>query len=99
MKCRHEVDALNCMRCAPDSADVYRMDDGGVSVQVECADTGREMTLVVTGDSQRVYFVARGDGNREAGIVTNAEGVGKLMHWLSGAAFDAAGLVVGKVPR
>jgi len=65
---------------------------------VECTDTGRELTLVCTEDSRRMYFIARGDGERKAGVVAELEGVARLLHWLSGIAFSKEGLGVSEKP-
>lgn len=95
LKCQHcGCDPDTMHTDAPDTAFVYRLDDDGVSVEINDARTGRELTLVVSADSRRMYFVARGDGERKAGVVAEFEGVGRLMHWLSGLAFDKAGLGV-----
>lgn len=93
--CGCDPDTMHGME-DPDTGFVYRLDDNGVSVEVKDGRTKRELTLVVTEDSRRMYFVARGDGERKAGVVAEFEGVGRLLHWLSGVDFNGDGLGVSK---
>lgn len=72
-------------------------EDGGTCLCFEVGSS--ELTFAIPDDASVVYFVARRDGFRKAGIVLGEPGVKMLANWLNGRPFLANGLDVGGEPR
>lgn len=68
-------------------------DDRGITMEFEA--NGRDLLFAIPRDGSRVYFAARGDGTRRAGLVHPGGAARTLGMWLLGGAFPTDGIVLG----
>ncbi len=67
------------------TVEIDQMDDGGMMVVFESEALEREVTVVISSDTVRRYFVAESeDGYKLTGIIVNPEGLESLLMWAAG---------------
>ncbi len=67
------------------TVEIDQMDDGGMMVVFESAARKREVSVVISADTVRRYFVAESqDGYKLTGVIVHPDGLVSLLVWADG---------------